>query len=267
MKNIWLSAYSPITNTSLYVRSCGHCKVDKDHREKSRIINFSNFYWCVEGVGFFKFDNTYYKVSPGEVWYIPPGYAQDFYPGEEGFHYYWLAIEGNSLPLLNDILKLTPGKKFCGKAPDELFKQIIDGLFDLTVERQLEILGIAFQILFKIAAVVPKELRSEKKLLEEAKIIIEKEFTNPAFNVNSLAEALNMHRTTLYREFKKSYSISPLKYLKSCRLKKAIKMLSQEKYSIKEIAYSCGFASPEYFATVFAAEFGISPSNFDPNNY
>ena len=265
MKKIGISAYSPTTNASLFVRSCGHFKVNKDHREKPRVINFCNVFWCIEGTGFFTFDENYCKISPGEVWFIPSGYKQDFYPGKEGFHYYWLTLEGEALPTLNDILKLSPGKKYCGKAPHELFQQILDGLFHLTPERQLEILGIAFQIFFKIASPTNKEQNDEKKLVEEAKRIIEKEFHNPTFNVNSLAEQLNTHRATLYREFKKTYFMSPLKYLTGCRLRKAIEMLLTDGYSIKEIAFACGFASPEYFSTVFAAEFGTSPSKFDPN--
>jgi AraC-like DNA-binding protein len=267
MKNIWLSAYSSTRNNSLFVRSSGHCKVNKDHHENSRIIDFCNFYWCVEGTGFFKFENNYCKITPGDVWYIPKGYLQEFHPGEEGFHYYWLALEGSALPVINDIFKLLPGKKYCGKAPDELFQQIIAGLLNFSPERHLEILEIAFQILFKIAAPVVQENNGEKKLVEEAKELIEKEFSNPEFNVNSLANVLTVNRATLYREFNKTYQISPSEYIKRCRLRKAMEMLVNKTESIKEIAYACGFASPEYFSTVFTAEFGTSPSRFNPDNH
>ena len=77
-----------------------------------------------------------------------------------------------------------------------------------------------------------------------------------------LAELLTVHRVTLCREFKKAFRISPGAYLKGCRLRKAVEMLSQHRYTIKEIAFSCGFSSQEYFATVFHSEFGHTPSTF-----
>jgi AraC-like DNA-binding protein len=107
------------------------------------------------------------------------------------------------------------------------------------------------------------DIQKTKQQLE----LIEKEFSNPEFNVNSLANVLTVNRATLYREFNKTYQISPSEYIKRCRLRKAMEMLVNKTESIKEIAYACGFASPEYFSTVFTAEFGTSPSRFNPDNH
>lgn len=262
MKNFWVSAYSPLRDSVLFVRSCGHCCVDSSHREKIRQINYANFYWCVAGSGYFKFEDKYCRIQPGDVWYMPCSSWHDFYPGDEGFHYYWLAFEGEIWSVLEQMLKLVPGKKFCGSAPDELFRQVITGLRHLTPERRLEIMGLAFQILFQIASAPTRRSSQEKNVAIEARELMEREFTDPAFNVNCLAELLAVHRVTLCREFKKTFRISPSAYLKGCRLRKAVEMLSHHRYTIKEIAFSCGFSSQEYFATVFHSEFGHSPSSF-----
>ena len=263
MKKIWLTAYSPLRFSSLFVRSCGHCHVDSTHREKKRVISYINFYWCVEGSGYFKKDDRYCRILPGDVWYMPVGAFHDFYPGEEGFHYYWLALDGEAVIAVEQMLQLAPGKKFCGAPPDELFQQILAGLRHLTPERRIEMLGIAFQILFRIAASpAVSENKHEKAPAVEARDLIEREFADPSFNVNRLAELLIRHRVTLCREFKKKYRISPSEYLKGCRLRKAVELLSEGKHSVKETAALCGFSSQEYFATVFQKEFGRSPGNF-----
>ena len=262
MKNFWVSAYSPLRDNVLFVRSCGHCCVDSSHREKVRRVDYANFYWCVEGSGYFKFKDKYCKIQPEDVWYMPYDSWHDFYPGKEGFHYYWLSFEGKGWPMIEQMLKLVHGKKFCGTAPNELFRQILAGLRHLTPERRLEIMGIAFQILFQIASAPTLSSEHEKNIALEAKELMEREFTNPSFNVNRLAELLTVHRVTLCREFKKAFRISPGAYLKGCRLRKAVEMLSQHRYTIKEIAFSCGFSSQEYFATVFHSEFGHTPSTF-----
>lgn len=270
MKDYWISTYSPTRDGTCYIRSCGHCCVGREHREKIRMVNFLNIYWCTDGSGFFRssFKEKYTRITPGEIWCMTPGDYHDFYPGEEGFQYYWLAVAGEALPTLLPMLKLSAGKKFCGSAPDELFAQILAGLSDLTPEKRMEILGFAFQILFKIAAASKKnqfrdqENDSPKKMAAEARELMEREFCNPAFNINRLAAILVVHRVTLCREFKKEFHISPQAYLRGCRLRKAMELLNSGNCSIKEIAYACGFSSPEYFATVFAAEFGSSPSHF-----
>jgi AraC-like DNA-binding protein len=45
-------------------------------------------------------------------------------------------------------------------------------------------------------------------------------------------------------------------------LKKAKYLLVHEAYSISEITYMVGFASPNYFATVFKAKYDCTPSEF-----
>ena len=155
------------------------------------MISYINFYWCIEGSGYFRKDDRYCRILPGDVWYMPVGAPHDFYPGEEGFHYYWLALDGESVIAVEQMLQLAPGKKFCGAPPDELFQQILAGLRHLTPERRIEMLGIAFQILFRIAASpVLSESKHEKAPAVEARDLIEREFADPSFNVNRLAELL-----------------------------------------------------------------------------
>lgn len=262
MKKFWVSAYSPLRDNMLFIRSCGHCCIDSKWREKVRTINFANFYWCVEGCGYFKKDKKYHELRSGEVWYIPPGGKHDFFAGKEGFHYYWIAFEGEALPMIEKMLKLSPGAKYCGKPPEELFSRILSDLQHLTPELRLEILGVGLQVLFHIASFTPPRPKENKNIANAAREFIESSFADPEFTVNSMASELRVHRVTLSREFKKAFNISPSDYLKGCRLRKAVEMLSTKNHSIKEIAFACGFSSPEYFATVFASEFGYPPSTY-----
>lgn len=58
-------------------------------------------------------------------------------------------------------------------------------------------------------------------------------------------------------------NMSPLQYLNHCRLDYAAKLLTaQPERIVTQIALDCGFASSQYFATVFAKRFGFSPSAF-----
>ena len=223
-------------------------------------MDYYNFYWCVAGSGSFRQGEKYYKLNPGEVWHLVPGSLHDFLPGDEGFHYYWLAFQGPGCSFFSQVLKLKPGRKFCGEAPAELFQKVIAGLRHLTPERRIEILGIALQIVFKIASAPGNAKTARQKLALKAQDILEREFTDPALNIDGVARLLAVHRVTLCREFKKEFHMTPSAYLRGCRIRKATEMLARGGCSIKEIAYACGFSSPEYFTTVFTAEFGRPPS-------
>jgi len=51
-------------------------------------------------------------------------------------------------------------------------------------------------------------------------------------------------------------------YILAVRLQKAKYLLTNDDFSISEVAYRVGFASQAYFSTVFKTKFGITPSEF-----
>ena len=80
------------------------------------------------------------------------------------------------------------------------------------------------------------------------------------FNVNSLAQAVGMERTSLYRKVKKELHLSPTVYIQKVRLEIAKKLLQKEQINVSEAAYATGFESLSYFAKKFKTEFGHLPS-------
>lgn len=62
------------------------------------------------------------------------------------------------------------------------------------------------------------------------------------------------------RIFKKITGISPYKFLLDVRLKNAELLLRKPNSSIIDVAYTCGFNSPEYFSNLFKQQHNIPPS-------
>ena len=77
-----------------------------------------------------------------------------------------------------------------------------------------------------------------------------------------LKKKFNTSRSTLYREFKNVFNLSPNEYINKIKLEKAKKMPKEKTYSIKIIAYSLGYENPMYFSTVFKKNTGLSPSEY-----
>jgi AraC-like DNA-binding protein len=55
---------------------------------------------------------------------------------------------------------------------------------------------------------------------------------------------------------------TPVEYVRSLKLKKALSLLQKNDLKISQIAYSVGFSNPNYFARAFKAKFNVSPSEY-----
>lgn len=82
------------------------------------------------------------------------------------------------------------------------------------------------------------------------------------FSINSLAQELNMSRTSVFTKIKGIMGMTPNDFIKVTKLKTAAKLLAEGKYRISEITYIVGFSSSSYFAKCFQKQFGILPTDF-----
>jgi AraC-like DNA-binding protein len=77
--------------------------------------------------------------------------------------------------------------------------------------------------------------------------------------VNSLAEQINIRRSSLFAKIKAIADVTPNEMIQVVRLKRAAQLLSQGRYRVSEVSYKVGFSSPSYFAKCFQRQFGKRP--------
>ena len=77
--------------------------------------------------------------------------------------------------------------------------------------------------------------------------------------MNSLAERLEIDRTTLRRLFLRKISITPSEYLGQLRLQKAISLLKQTAHPLTRIAELSGFHDVNYFCRSIRRSTGRTP--------
>lgn len=92
-------------------------------------------------------------------------------------------------------------------------------------------------------------------------------FTEESWNrtnlkVDDFSVALGLSKSQLYRKVKFLTGKSLNIFLKSYRLKKAIKMIDRHKGNISEIAFDSGFNSAAYFSKCFVDTYGVLPSEY-----
>ncbi len=111
---------------------------------------------------------------------------------------------------------------------------------------------------------LPEDSISERdrELLKRLQWWAEQHFADPDLTVADLAAAALVDVRTLQRKLKALLGRSPAAYLQEVRLAKACEMMLANGRSIKDIAASCGFSSPQAFSRVFSQAHGMPPSRW-----
>lgn len=101
---------------------------------------------------------------------------------------------------------------------------------------------------------------AERDFLRRATTLVEEHLQDSDYSVEQLSRDLCMERTGLYRKLMSIMDKSPQTFIRSIRLEKAARMLSEQGVSVAQAAEATGFSSAGYFSKCFQKEFGHKPS-------
>lgn len=102
----------------------------------------------------------------------------------------------------------------------------------------------------------------DQKIINKAMEVIRNNFDNPDFDMGILASELCMGRSKLYSRMKEITGLTPNEFTLKLKLEEAMYLLNNEsQYSVADICYRLGFASPRYFSRCFKTFYGIAPQN------
>ena len=102
----------------------------------------------------------------------------------------------------------------------------------------------------------------DKKFKDKLDAVVAQHVSDNNFNVDRLAELLNIGRTTMYNRTKAIMGVSPNIYIQNERLRIAAKMLLEGEYTVSEISDKVGFSDATYFYKCFKNKYGITPSKY-----
>ncbi len=91
---------------------------------------------------------------------------------------------------------------------------------------------------------------------------VTKNISNNQLGVESLADSMNLSRGQIYKKIKVLTGETAVEFIRSIRLKEAVKLMETRKYTLAEIAYETGFTSPSYFTRSFKNHYGKAPSEY-----
>lgn len=102
----------------------------------------------------------------------------------------------------------------------------------------------------------------DDRFLRKMVAVVEEKMADVNFNVDAVALAMNMSRTTFYRKFKSLTNLAPVEFVRDMRLKRAKEYLDAGAGNVAEVAYLVGFSTPKYFTACFKARFTITPTDY-----
>ena len=138
-------------------------------------------------------------------------------------------------------------------------------LLQVTIDKLIENRRQLFQRFSQEAYILPKQASpdpTDQQFLKETIDYIYRIASEEEVSVEKLAAHFNMNRSNYYRKIKALTGQTATQFIRTTRLKMALKYLESGEHNISEIAYKVGFDSPWYFSKCFKKQYGKSPSEY-----
>jgi AraC-like DNA-binding protein len=107
---------------------------------------------------------------------------------------------------------------------------------------------------------------ADDKFIQQALAVIEKNISNPDFSVEEMSKEMFMSRVALYRKIFSLSGKTPIEFIRSIRLQRAMQLLQKKEMTVAEVAYEVGFNNPKYFTRYFKQEYNVLPSTYLTKN-
>jgi len=116
----------------------------------------------------------------------------------------------------------------------------------------------------QVSIVAPEiDVTSEKDVFIQSLLsYIYDNIDNPQLSVTALSAHLSISRASLYNRLLEYTGMSPIDFIRSVKLERAILLLEKSDKTIAEIAYETGFSHPNYFTKVFKSKYQKTPSDY-----
>ena len=124
-----------------------------------------------------------------------------------------------------------------------------------------------------------KERREESKILspgartgdksryiKEAIAYITEHYNDSDLSVGTIAESLGISEGHLSHLFKKETDYTVMAYITRCRIREAMKLLTNCRYKVYEVGEMVGYRDITYFSSTFKKIAGVTPSEYQAAN-
>ena len=236
----------------------GQEKCEPSHSYGPAIRPYWLLHYVVSGFGTFTRDGMVHKISPEQIFVIPP-FSEIYYEADNSrpWHYIWIGFTADHIPELLQQPVLS-----CPNA-GPIFAEMLTC-------RTMENGRSAFlaSCLWKLVSVLLEENEQKPDYIDKALNYIQANYASD-ISIQKVADSLGLNRSYFYTLFTERVGMSPSEYLIHLRLKKAAEIMTIHKKSPTTAALSVGYTDIYHFSKSFKKHYGCSPreylKNFKPS--
>jgi len=159
-----------------------------------------------------------------------------------------------------DIFKLALSATESGKIDSRQLREVIDRLAQLSAP----MFSSFVNIMTICAEYITLSGRMELPAWDLAHMLKKYIYQNYSqhLTLDELCRTFCCSKSTLMNTFRRAYGVTVWQYITDVRLNRAKELLAGTDHTVRSIAAECGYSEQGYFTKAFAAEVGMSPTEY-----
>ena len=277
--------HTPIKVSGIY--TLHYFKYGRNFRFKTEEHDFYELVFIDSGTAKILNDNTTITLNQGEAFLHSPNVPHTIYTDDIFANSAIITFESRSRALKKIVAKILSfneyEKSLLNKIISEAKNNYTDKLNDVHLKKmskkesapfggeQIIKNSIELLLVSLIRNLQSSKLSSEEinlnansdQIVKNIRNILSDKLDNAEnINLDEISFRLGFSKSYLKSQFKKKTGFSIIQYFINMKIDKAKKLLSQQKYTVSEIADTLGFGSVYYFSRIFKLHTDMSPTEY-----
>ena len=227
----------------------------------SHIHPYYEVYIYISGNVSFLVDHTLYALEKGDVILTAPNqWHHCVYHSDTVHEHFCIVVEGihDPLPVQTGLIRLpAPARAKMLSVCYEINSHLQAG-HPISI-REISMIFAVFSYILQGKNEHPSA--STMSLEMQAILLHLHSHYNEPLSLSALADQFHISLSTLERQFKKEFNITPFRYLQEIRMSAACSMLEQGR-SVLDVSMSCGYNDCSFFINQFRKRFGVTPFQY-----
>ena len=262
---LYLNDKRSVPSVSIYESGWERC--GSGHNFGPVVREYYVFHLIVNGKGVYKVNGNVFELGVGDMFIINPGEEHQYTADVvEPWEYYWIGFHGSDAKMVLDEAGLTGLYKLKIKYFEKLY-----GIFKSIKEKEKSGSSSTFFLIAKFYEIMSVIALQHINVNDYQKtnggiVPLTISYINSHYeqglSVTKIADALNVNRSHLYRLFKAKMNISIIEYINQLRMTRALLLLKDKQYSIKQVCELAGYNDYPHFLKQFKLKYGITPKEY-----
>ena len=226
-------------------------------------------HYVSSGKGIYRISDTVYTLQAGDAFLVRPYTAISYRADDrDPWTYDWVGFAGTDAGAILEATGFSGKQNLlrsasCGEELKAAIRRISDA-YGNSFENVIHMTGelyLMLMLLVREAGSTSVPVADDSEQVRRAIDFIDSRYSYP-LSVEDIAAYTGVSRSTLFRQFRALFNISPKEYLDSYRIRRASWLLKHTSLTIGSVSVSVGYDNGMYFSKVFKKATGMTPSQY-----